>query len=141
VEMADSVRNEWVSGIARMELASVNATHGDIGEGFRDFARVVDHWFRAADDTQLRHTWRYLSRTLAEVGLHEEAAVLSGALLAQGDSGLVHPHHRVLEDITSALGDAQYRRLTISGSIMSVLELVTVSLDAIDRAIELHEAA
>jgi predicted ATPase/DNA-binding SARP family transcriptional activator/tetratricopeptide (TPR) repeat protein len=141
VEMADSVRNEWVSSVARMELASVNVAHGDVGEGYRDFALVVDHWFRAADDTQLRLTWRYLSRTLAEVGLYEEAAVLSGALLAQGDSGLVHPHRRVLEGITSALGDAQYRRLTIRGSIMSVPELVTVSLDAIDRAIEFHEAA
>lgn len=139
VRMADSVRNEWVSGISRMELASVNTAHGDVDEGFQDFARVVDHWFRAADDTQLRHAWRYLTRALADVGLHEEAAVLAGALLAQGDSALVHPHARVLEGVTTALGDARYRRLTIRGSIMSVPELVTASLDAIGRALELDE--
>lgn len=135
--MADSVRNEWVAGIARMELASVNTAHGDSIMGFRGFARVVDHWFRATDDTQLRHTWRYLTVALADADLHEEASVLAGGLLAQGDSALVHPHRRVLEQITSALDDAQYRRLTVRGSIMTIPELVTVSLDAIDRALEL----
>ena len=141
VKMADSVRNEWVSGIAQMELASVSAAHGDTGTGFRHFTRVVDHWYRSADDTQLRHTWRYLTRALADIGLHEEAAVLAGALLAQGDSTLAHPHRRVLDAITSSLGEGQYRRLTIRGSIMSVPELVTASLEAIDRALELDESA
>ncbi|MFV1999281.1 MAG: BTAD domain-containing putative transcriptional regulator [Acidimicrobiia bacterium] len=140
VGKADSVRNEWFSGIARMELASVNTAHGDVDEGFRDFARVVDHWFRAADDTQLQHTWRYLTRALADVGLHEEAAVLVGALVADTDSTLTHPHRRVLEAVATALGDPQYRRLTIRGSIMSVPELVTVSLDAIDKALAHDDA-
>jgi tetratricopeptide (TPR) repeat protein len=141
VKMADSVRNEWVSGIAQMELASVNAAHGNIGTGFRYFARVVDHWFRAADDTQLRHTWRYMTRALADVGLHDDAAILAGALTADRDSTLVHPHRRVLDAITLSLGEGQYRRLTIRGSIMSIPELVTVSLEAIDRALGVDEAA
>jgi predicted ATPase len=140
VSLADSVGNDWVGGVARMELASVNAAHGDNAEGFRGFAGVVDHWFRAADDTQLRHTWRYLTRALADVVLHEEAAVLVGALLAHTDSTLTHPHRRVVEDIATTLGDAQYRRLTIRGSIMSVAELVIVSLDAIDAALAHAEA-
>jgi len=141
VKVADSVRNEWVSGIAQMELASVNAAHGDTGTGFRHFARVVDHWYRAGDDTQLRHTWRYMTRALADVGIHEEAAILAGALVAQGDSTLAHPHRRVLDAIMASLGEGQYRRLTIRGSIMSVPELVTVSLEAIDRALGLDEVA
>ena len=120
VKMADSVRNEWVSGIAQMELASVHAAHGDIGTGFRCFARVVDHWFRAADDTQLRHTWRYMTRALADVGLHDDAAILAGALTADRDSTLVHPHRRVMADIESSMGEGQYRRLIIRGSIMSI---------------------
>ncbi|MFQ5522774.1 MAG: BTAD domain-containing putative transcriptional regulator [Acidimicrobiia bacterium] len=140
VEMADSVGNEWFSGVSRMELASVNAAHGDLEEGLRDFAWVIDHWFRAADDTQLRHTWRYLTRALVAVGLHDEAAVLIGALLADTDSTLTHPHRRVLDDTVTALGDAQNRRLTIRGSIMSTPELVTSSLKAVDRALELVEA-
>ena len=141
VKMADSVRNDWVSGIAQMELASVNAAHGDTGTGLGHFARVVDHWYRAADDTQLRHTWRYMTRALADVGLYEDAAILAGALTANKDSKLAHPHRRVMADIESSLGEGQYRRLTIRGSIMSLPELVTTSLAAIDRALELDEVA
>jgi len=138
VRMADSVGNDWFGGIARMELASIRTSHGDAEQGFRDFAWAVDHWYRAADDTQLRHTWRYMTRALADVGLHNEAAVLAGALIAEKDSTLAHPHRRVMEAIVSALGEAQFRRLTVRGSIMSVPDLVTVSLDAIDKALD-HE--
>jgi hypothetical protein len=46
----------------------------------------------------------------------------------------------VVDDIATALGDAQYRRLTIRGSIMSTPELVTSSLNAIGRALALSEA-
>ncbi|MDK1010611.1 MAG: BTAD domain-containing putative transcriptional regulator [Actinomycetota bacterium] len=132
VRMADSVRNDWFCGIARMELASVKVSHGDPDGGFRDFAGVVDHWHRAGDDTQLRHTWRYLVRALNDVGLHEEAAVLTGALLADTRSTLTHPNTQVRKDLAEVLGKAQYTRLTVRGSIMSVPELVIVSLDAID---------
>ena len=132
VAMADSVKNDWFGGIARMELASARASHDDLDSAFADFAVVVDHWHRAGDNTQLRHTWRYLVRALDDVGLHNKAAVLSGALLADTGSTLTHPHPRVLKNLEEVLGDAAYTRLTVRGSIMSVPELVSVSLDAID---------
>jgi len=118
-----------------MELASVRAAHGDPDGGFRDFAGVIDHWHRAGDDTQLRHTWRYLVRALDDIGLQDEAAVLTGALLADTRSTLTHPKTQLLEDLAEVLGDAEYTRLTVRGSVMSVPELVIVSLDAIDRAL------
>jgi len=133
--MADSVGNDWFAGIGRMELASVEAAHGDPVGGFRGFARVIDHWHRVGDDTQLRHAWRYLARALHDVGLHEDAAVLAGALLADTRSTLTHPHPRVMEDLAAVLGDAEYSRFTVRGSIMTVPELVGAGLDAIDRAL------
>jgi len=140
VRMADSVANDWFGGIARMELASVKSAHGDLAGGLKGFAGVIDHWHRVGDDTQLRHTWRYLVRVLGDAGLHDEAAVLTGALLADTRSALTHPHPRLLEDLAKVLGDAQYTRLTVRGSIMSVPELVIVSLDAIDRVLAGDEA-
>ncbi len=140
VRMADSVGNDWFGGVAQMELASVKTAHGDLPGGAQDFAGVIDHWHRVGDDTQLRHTWRYLVRALDSVGLHDEAAVLTGALLADTRSTLTHPHTQVLENIAEVLGAAQYTRLTVRGSIMSVSELVVVSLDAIDRVLAGNEA-
>ena len=141
VRMADSVGNDWFGGIARMELASTRAAHGDLESGLREFAAVVDHWHRVGDDTQLRLAWRYLVSALVGVGLLEEAAVLSGALLAETRSVLTHPHARLVSDLSDALGDAEYTRLTVRGFVMSVPELVAASLDAIDRVLHVRRDA
>jgi predicted ATPase/DNA-binding SARP family transcriptional activator len=134
VRMADSVGNDWFGGIAGMELASTKAAHGDLDSGFHEFAGVIDHWYRVGDDTQLRLTWRYVVSALVDIGLPDEAAVLTGALLADIRSVLTHPHPRLVDGLSDVLGDAEYTRLTVRGSVMSVPELVVASLDAIDRA-------
>ncbi|MEA3502841.1 MAG: hypothetical protein U9R47_08710, partial [Actinomycetota bacterium] len=141
VRMADSVANDWFGGIAQMECASTRTLHGDLDAGFLEFAGVIDHWQRAGDDTQLRFTWRYLVRALADVGLSDDGAILSGALLVDVGSVLSHPHPHLLDGLKEALGDSEYARLTVRGSIMSVPELVTVSLDAIERALAQGTAA
>ncbi len=134
VRMADSVRNDWFAGISRMELASTRTGHGDLEAGFRDFAEVIDHWQRAGDDTQLRFAWRYLVRALADAGHSEDAAILTGALLVDVGSVLSHPHVHMLDRLADELGAAEYTRLTVRGSVMSMRELVAASLDAINRA-------
>ncbi|MCJ7781776.1 MAG: winged helix-turn-helix domain-containing protein [Acidimicrobiia bacterium] len=134
VRMADSVGNDWFSGIARMELASTRTSHGDMDRGFQEFSGVIDHWHRVGDATQLRLSWRYLVRALADVGLPNEAAMLTGALLVDTRSVLTHPHPRLVDELSDVLGDAEFARLTVRGSVMSVAELVVASLDAIDRA-------
>lgn len=141
VRMADSVGNDWFGGIARMELASTQTTHGDLGEGFRGFASVVDHWHRVGDDTQLRLTWRYLVKALSDVGCPQEAAMLAGALRADPGSVLTHPRPRLLAELAAVLGHAEYTRLTVRGSIMTVPELVVTSLGAIDRALHPSQGA
>jgi len=135
VQMAASVENHWFAGVARMELASVKATHGDRESAFDDFDIVIDEWHRSGDNTQLRHAWRYLVRALHDVGLVEQAAVIAGALLADTRSTHIHPNRWVLKDLAEVLGDAQYARLTVRGSIMSVAEVVALSHDAIDTAL------
>lgn len=141
VRMAESVGNDWFGGIARMELASVKTAHGDPNGGFRDFAAVIDHWHRAGDDTQLRHTWRYLVRALNGVDLNEEAAVLAGALIDDARFVLTHPRPRLLDHLREVLGNAEYMRFTVRGSIMSVPDLVITSLAAVDRARMRDEAS
>jgi len=112
VRTAESVGNDWFAGIVE----------------------VIDLWHRFGDHTQLRLAWRYLVRGLVQVGLLEEAAVLSGALLADEQSVLTHPHPAVLDDLRASLGDATYTRLTVRGLVMSMSELVDSSLAAIARA-------
>lgn len=137
--IADSVRNEWFRGIAHMELASTIATHGEVSSGLQEFIGVIDHWHRVGDDTQLRLAWRYLVSALANVGLADDAAILTGALLTGSRSVLTQPHPQLLDELLSVLDEAEYGRLTVRGSVMSVPELVDVSLEAIDRALRMPQ--
>lgn len=134
--IAGSVGNDWFGGIARMELASTMATHGDKRSGLKEFIEVIDHWHRVGDETQLRLTWRYLVGALSDVGHPIDAAILAGALLTETQSVLTQPHPQQLDDLACVLGEAAYGRLTVRGSVMSVPELVGASLEAIDRALE-----
>ena len=134
IRVADSVRNEWFGGIARMERASTRASHGDVGAALREFAEVIDRWSRAGDLTQLRLTWRYLVPALVAVERHEDAAVLVGALLAERGSTMSHPSPITRDRLAEALGRPRYDRLRVRGSVLQVWELVRLSLAGIAAA-------
>jgi predicted ATPase/DNA-binding SARP family transcriptional activator len=132
---ADSVGNDWIGGISRMELASTRTRYHDTRAGLIDFATVIDHWHRVGDDTQLRLTWRYLVSALIDAGSGKEAAILTGALLAADLPSLTHPNQRTQDTMDETLGRSQYARLKVQGSIMSVPDLVRLSLDAVSHII------
>jgi predicted ATPase/DNA-binding SARP family transcriptional activator len=134
IRVADSVRNEWFGGIARMERASTRASHGDVAAALPEFADVIDRWSRAGDLTQLRLTWRYLVPALVAVERHEDAAVLAGALLAERGSTMSHPSPPTQDRLADALGRPRYERLLVRGSVLQVWELVRLSLVAIAAA-------
>jgi tetratricopeptide (TPR) repeat protein len=134
IRVADSVRNEWFGGIARMERASTRASHGDVAAALREFADVIDRWSRAGDLTQLRLTWRYLVPGLMAVERHEDAAVLAGALLSERGSTMSHPSPPTRDRLAEALGRPRYDQLLVRGSILQVWELVRLSLAAIAAA-------
>jgi predicted ATPase/DNA-binding SARP family transcriptional activator len=135
VRVAASVGNDWFGGVARMELASTRASHGDRNVGLKQLSEVIDHWHRVGDDTQLRLTWRYLVNALVRDGLPDEAAVLVGALVADSRSALSHPHPQVQDGLRDLLGGPEYTRHTVRGAVMTVGELVAASLAAIDRCL------
>jgi predicted ATPase/DNA-binding SARP family transcriptional activator len=134
IRVADSVRNEWFGGIARMERASTRASHGDVATALAEFAEVIDGWSRAGDLTQLRLTWRYVVPALMAVERHEDAAVLAGALLAERGSAMSHPSPATRDRLSEALGRPRYDRLLVRGSVLQVWELVRLSLAAMAAA-------
>jgi predicted ATPase/DNA-binding SARP family transcriptional activator len=135
IHTADSVGNDWIGCISRMELASTRTQYHDTRTGLIDFAAIIDHWYRVGDDTQLRLTWRYLVSALVHAGSSKDAAILTGALLANDLPSLTHPNQRTQDTLEESLGRSQYASLTVRGSIMSVPDLVRVSLDAVDHIV------
>ncbi|MGI8872779.1 MAG: ATP-binding protein [Egibacteraceae bacterium] len=134
VGVAQSVGNDWFGGIARTELAAVEAGHGDLDRALQLFATMIDRWFRAGDLTQLRLLWRYLVWVLEHVSRPADAAVLTGALDADAHAVLTHPSADLRRRLQDALGDEAYTRLSTRGSVASIGALVELSGDAVRAA-------
>ena len=79
--------------------------------------------------------WRYLVSALIDAGFSKDAAILTGALLATDLPRLTHPNQRTQDTLEESLGRSQYASLTVRGAIMSVPDLVRVSLDAVDHIV------
>lgn len=85
-ELAASVENNWLTGMARMESAAIRAEHGDPALSARTFIGVLDHWERGAPGLipQQWDTLRHVARLLVRLDARAEAARLCHALAAAG---------------------------------------------------------
>ncbi|WP_234834677.1 BTAD domain-containing putative transcriptional regulator [Mycolicibacterium stellerae] len=83
-DLAASVQNFWWHGIALMEAAATRAVHGETASAADALIGVIDHWDRVGDWSQQWLNLRYVTRFLARVGAHREAAALHRALVAEG---------------------------------------------------------
>jgi hypothetical protein len=107
-DLAESVQNNWLVGIAWTEAAAVRAVHGDPAATARMFIEVLDIWDREGPGTGVLHwlTVRYVTRLLVRLGADADAATLHRTLVAAG-------HESPLSEAESArLGAAGVAGLT-----------------------------
>jgi hypothetical protein len=72
-DLAESVQNNWLVGIAWTESAAVRAVHGDPATTARMFLEVLDIWEHGGPGTGVLHwlTLRYVIVLLRRVGADE----------------------------------------------------------------------
>lgn len=102
-ELAASVHNFWWHGIALMEAASTRAVYGDPAVAARDFVAVLDHWDRVGDWSQQWLNLRYVTRLLARLGAHADAAALHHALVGAGRPSPLKQAHVDPADVLSGV--------------------------------------
>ncbi|SUA13830.1 putative ATPase [Mycolicibacterium aichiense] len=85
-ELAAGVVNNWLIGVACAEDAAIRAVHGDPVAAAGIFADLVDHWeFGSAGIGSYQwDTLADVTRLLARLGAHGEAAALHRALVEAG---------------------------------------------------------
>ena len=83
-EFADSVGNLWLRSFARTEAMWLRAMNGEIHEALSGYRDVIGTWFRGGDWANQWLSLRHVAGILARKGRDEEAALLSGAVLAAG---------------------------------------------------------
>ena len=103
--LAAPVQNNWLTGIAVTEAATVRAMHGDPATAARMYLDVLEHWSHAGPGTGCQHwlTLRSVTQFLANMGAAEDALALNHLLVDAGrPSPLGAERHAVLVD---ELGD------------------------------------
>ncbi|OBE99352.1 AfsR family transcriptional regulator [Mycolicibacterium elephantis] len=82
--VAAAVQNNWLTGIARTEVAAVRAACDAPAAAARLFLEAFDHWDHGGPGTGALHwlTLHYVTRFLARVGAHADAITLHGAIAA-----------------------------------------------------------
>jgi predicted ATPase/DNA-binding SARP family transcriptional activator len=80
VELADSVENRYVGGVARVASSSLRARAGEPADALPAFAAVIDHWRRQGDRIFQLTTLRNLVVLLQRSGAAEHAAELLGTV-------------------------------------------------------------
>ncbi|WP_165491752.1 BTAD domain-containing putative transcriptional regulator [Egibacter rhizosphaerae] len=138
VDVAGSVGNCFVEGVARVSLASLHARRGEAPHALASFADSVAHWRRSGDWVHQWTTLRNLVVLLVRLGVHEPAAVLHGAIASasSGASAFGADAERMAAADAAAresLGPQRHATAAARGHAMDDHETVAYALAVIER--------
>lgn len=143
IEIAQSVRNRFIEGVARVSAASVEARHGEPDQALAAFRDIVDHWRTSSNWTYLWTTLHNLVVLFERVGAALPAAVLHGAIetASTGAPAFGADAARLESAATSlrrTLGEERFAAARDRGRRMSDDEAVAHALEEIDRLADRH---
>jgi predicted ATPase/DNA-binding SARP family transcriptional activator len=86
VDLAAGAGNRWVEAFALTEVLWLQARQGDPAGALARYADVLDLWYRGGDWANQWLSMRHVFGILVQLGVHEPAAIVHGALVAAGAS-------------------------------------------------------
>ena len=138
VELAGSVRNHFVRGVALVSSGSARGRSADPWGAVGAFRAIIDHWRRAGDWTHQWTTLRNLVDLLVRLEIDEPAALILGAASRSTSAPPVYGVGadrlaRAEELMQSRLGVDRFRAAVERGSTTSDDDLVVLMLDELDQ--------
>jgi predicted ATPase/DNA-binding winged helix-turn-helix (wHTH) protein len=132
--LAGAAGNRWMRAFAHTEISGLLVLRGDLAEGCRGLAEVVDVWFRAGEWSQQWHTLSRCVIALHHIGMPELAAEVLGAVDAHAVLG-VAPMSPTLRSVAFATRDAIADGLgTARAGELQRLGATRPVVDIVDRA-------
>ncbi len=137
-QIADSVRNGFVAGVAEVSAATVRSRLGDPAEALPEFAALIDRWRRSNNWTQQWVTLRNLVESLVRLGEDEVATVLHAAATTAGADppsyGAEAARLRAAaESARDRLDPQSYRAAAERGRQLAPDEILSLATDTIER--------
>ncbi|MFW6091690.1 MAG: ATP-binding protein, partial [Actinomycetota bacterium] len=135
---AESVRNEFIVGVADVSAASVRSRMGDAADSLDNFLALIDRWRRSNNWTQQWVTLRNLAESMVRIGEDEAATVLQAAAEAAGASAPSRGAEaaRLREAAATAhrrLGPEAYRAADERGRRLTAGDVLQLAVDTIER--------
>ena len=145
VELARSVGNEFIAGLARVTLAGLPPEGGDdVRAAVRHYVAAVAGWAEIGAWFAQLVTLRNVAVLLTSHGAHEDAAVLYGAVTSgsRTSAPLYGADLTKLEEVRAALGLAlgahQVANLVSVGQRLAPSEVTTLALRALENLSAAH---
>ena len=129
--LAESAGNRWIEAFADTEVWWLEARNGDVRTALTGSGVVIDTWNRGGDWANLRLSLRRVFGLLTQIGDHQAAALLHGALSASGATSALpfepndaHDVTAAVSQLRAALGDDAFNAAVAEGVSLSEAELV-----------------
>lgn len=139
-ELGQIAGNRWISAFALTEVHWLSAQRGQLVDGLRGFADVIESWYRGGDWANQWLSLRHVFGILIGLEAHEAAAVLHGALVAVGaayalpfepaDAQRLSGEVEVLREL---LAPEAFAAAVRAGAAMTDSQIVTYVQAEIDR--------
>lgn len=131
-ELGERAGNRWIRAFALTEVHWLSARHGNPVDGLTGYAEVIDTWHRGGDWANLWLSLRHVFGILMQLGHHETAAVVHGALDTAGAT-LALPFEpddaerleRQAADLRRELDSSGFAAAAERGAAMSESEVVS----------------
>jgi predicted ATPase len=139
VELAEHVGSEFLSSLAAVSLAAAMARNGLTGPALDQYERAIRTWHHVGAWSPMWVTLRSFARTLAELGLSDDAAILHGAALTPRSGPAPYGADLVLMQETAdalleRLGSEGFEARAAGGRALADDDVVKVALQAVARA-------
>jgi hypothetical protein len=142
-DLGEAAGNRWIRAFALTEVSWLVAQRGRVTDGLEGFAEVIDVWSRGGDWANQWLSMRHVLGVFTELGAHNAAAALHGALVAAG-ADAAHPFepgdaHQLVAEADRArqvLGQAAFDAAVRRGAAMSDASTVAFVQAEIERLLD-----
>ena len=132
--IAQDCGNRTQASLLALNLARLEAEHGDTLAAFDHLTLVIRNCYNAGDTTAIRWPLAVLAVLFDRLARYEPAATVAGFALSPLSSAAFPEITTAITHLRDILGEATYESLARKGEAMTTAAMATYAYDQIDQA-------
>ena len=132
--IAQDSGNRTQASLLALNLARLEAEHGDTVSAFDHLTLAIRNCYNAGDTTAIRWPLAVLAVLFDRLERYEPAATIAGFALNRMAAAAFPEITTAITHLRDVLGEATYESLARKGETMTTAEMVAYAFDQIDQA-------